>query len=183
MSDFTWRTPISSAPQLSRHNVNTVGKGRDSDYDFVAYERLHIPESALADGSNNEVLTIFGIGAPNSVFDDAPPGSRYFDTRYRIWHMKTGIAGTDSWAGQSTIPLTTTDDHTGNSPKLSELDTLLDAYFTALLGSTQDQSWAVVLGTGTKVVLNATGGAGCQWEMISNGTVWHSQQLSVLTAE
>jgi hypothetical protein len=103
MSDFTWRTPISSAPQLSRHNVNTVGKGRDSDYDFVAYERLYIPESALADGSNNEVLTIFGIGAPNSVFDDAPPGSRYFDTRYKIWHMKTGIAGTDSWAGQSTI--------------------------------------------------------------------------------
>jgi hypothetical protein len=179
MSDFTYVSQLNSAPQLSRHNANTVGKGRDSDYDFVAYERLYIPESALADGSNNEVLTIFGIGAPNSVFDDAPPGSMYFDTRYKIWHMKTGIVGTNSWMGQSTI-LTATNatDYTGATPNEAALDTLLDAYFTALLGSTQNQDWAVVLGQGTRVIHYSTGGSDCSWEFISFGTGWMSHILT-----
>ena len=180
MSDFTWRTPISSAPQLSRHNVNTVGKGRDSDYDFVAYERLYIPESALADGSNNEVLTIFGIGAPNSVFDDAPPGSRYFDTRYKIWHEKQGIVGTDAWSGQTTIYVTDSADHTANNPTEAELDVILDTYFTALLGSTQNQDWAVVLGRGTKVFYTATGSAVNYFEFTSIGTSWAVVELTTV---
>jgi hypothetical protein len=62
-------------------------------------------------------------------------------------------------------------------PTEAELDPLLDTYFTALLGSTQNQDWAVVLGQGTKVILYATGGGDTMWEFISFGTGWYSQSI------
>jgi hypothetical protein len=72
----------------------------------------------------------------------------------------------------------TSADHTANNPTEAELDAILDTYFTALLGSTQNQDWAVVLGRGTKVFYTATGSAVNYFEFTSIGTSWAVVELT-----